>query len=137
MDPALPPGGLQRIFQQYDAIKTHATRDDGPPWEDQEDQVKAVGSPELTTPAAGGVSNTPPPEAPKEASNTPPPEAPTNAQERPRGRPKAWANNQDERAQQLMEQRMRASHANKLLTDREKNMNGGVSYAQDEAGMAL
>ena len=34
-----------------------------------------------------------------------------------------------------MEERTRASHANKLLLDREKYGSGGVSYAQDEAGM--
>ena len=42
MDPALPPGGLQRIFQQYDAIRSHATRDDGPPpWMPEEDKPDA------------------------------------------------------------------------------------------------
>jgi hypothetical protein len=40
MDPALPPGGLQRIFQQFDAIRSHSARDDDPPpWEPEEDQV--------------------------------------------------------------------------------------------------
>jgi hypothetical protein len=122
MDPALPPGGLYKIFQQYDAIKSHSTRDDGPaPWEPEED----------VQPPAKAASNTPPPEAPKETSNT----SQVLTAERPRGMPKAWANNQDEKAQLLMEERMRASHANKLLLDREKYTSGGVSYAQDEAGM--
>ena len=34
-----------------------------------------------------------------------------------------------------MEERLRASHANKLLQDREKFRNGGVSYKQDEEGL--
>jgi hypothetical protein len=34
-----------------------------------------------------------------------------------------------------MEERLHESHANKLLSDREKYQNGGVSYAQDEVGM--
>ena len=36
-DPALPPGGLDRVMQQYDNIRSHATRDEGPPWEDPEE----------------------------------------------------------------------------------------------------
>ena len=36
-DPALPPGGLDRVMQQYDNIGSHATRDEGPPWEHPEE----------------------------------------------------------------------------------------------------
>jgi hypothetical protein len=38
MDPALPPGGLDRIFKQYDAIRSHGTASDTPPWEPEDEQ---------------------------------------------------------------------------------------------------
>jgi hypothetical protein len=102
MDPALPPGGLQRIFQQYDAIRIHSTRDDGPaPWEPEPD-VEPV------------ASNATPPGAPTPASKPtevtgfitpisqddgkvtverpgPPQQVLTDSnRERPKGRPKSW-----------------------------------------------
>ncbi len=39
MDPALPPGGLQRIMQQYDAIRSHASvPEEAAPWEPEEER---------------------------------------------------------------------------------------------------
>ena len=106
MDPALPPGGLQRIFQQYDAIKSHSTQDDGPPpWMPEEDAQKEVPQSKVSAPPA------PPPAAkapPTEVTGFitpvsqddgkvtverpgPPQQVLTDAtRERPRGRPKAW-----------------------------------------------
>ena len=56
MDPALPRGGLYKIFQLYDAIKSHATRDDGPaPWEPDEDQVKPGEASSAPPQTAGGT----------------------------------------------------------------------------------
>ena len=133
MDPALPPGGLQRIFQQYDNIRSHGTQDrqqaalaapDGPaPWEPEEDSESKYNNPSEA--AAKDLRPT------VEVPGTP---APTDATgERPRGRPKSWEEPSD--PSQLMEERLRASHANKLLKDRISNKSGGVSFAQDEVGM--
>ena len=116
MDPALPPGGLERIFSQYDAIRIHSTRDDGPaPYMPEEDQVPPAKQPAAPTPAAKPTeipktdNPAPPKEVPPEPSPTPtkPPEitadpAPdgnvgpvlTDAtQARPKGRPKSWQPN--------------------------------------------
>ncbi len=96
MDPALPPGGLYRIFEQYDAIKSHATRDDGPPPDDDDPPwepppapaappaAKAPPTPPKTAPTSQppakedqvkpvDVSNTPTQEAPKEGAANPQP----------------------------------------------------------------
>lgn len=52
MDPALPPGGLDVIFQQYDAIRSHgATAPDTPPWEPEDEQPRGD-SPDKSTPEA-------------------------------------------------------------------------------------
>ena len=53
MDPALPPGGLQQVMSQYDAIRSHSTKDDGPPPWDPE--------PDTEAPKEGGAKNAPPP----------------------------------------------------------------------------
>ena len=109
MDPTLPPGGLKRLFAQYDTIRSEGTPD-VPPWQPQ-----------------GVTSDVTPPESVN-------PEPPMPA--RPLGRPKMWAEGErDEKAVALMEERLRASHANKLLSDREKYGSGGVSYKQDEVGL--
>ena len=65
--------------------------------------------------------------------NTPTQSLTDTSGERPRGRPKSWEEPSD--PSQLMEERLRASHANKLLKDRISNKSGGVSFAQDEVGM--
>ena len=52
MDPALPPGGLDIIFQQYDAIRSHgATAPDTPPWEPEDEQPRDD-LPDKSTPEA-------------------------------------------------------------------------------------
>ena len=103
MDPALPPGGLQRIFQQYDAIRSHGTRDDGPaPWEPEEDLIKPGGDlSDKSTPAAKAppteVTGFLTPVSNDDGKVTverpgPPQKVLTDAtRERPRGRPKSWA----------------------------------------------
>ena len=44
MDPALPPSGLDRIFKQYDAIRSHGTASDTPPWEPEDEQQRQQAS---------------------------------------------------------------------------------------------
>ena len=143
MDPALPPGGLQQIFAQYDAIRSHSTRDDGPaPWEPEEDQVtnSQLATPGLTNENSHKVAN-PQLATPIHTSG-----------ERPRGRPKAWADTRDEKAQQLMEENLKKSYSHidkqnetiderlrqaqekKLYDKRLKNPHG-ATFAQDETGM--
>ena len=96
-----PPGGLKRLFEQYDVIRTEGTPE-APPWSPKDKELEQT--PENAIPDAV----------------------------RPRGRPKMWAEGErDEKAVELMQERLRASHANKLLKDREK----GVSYKQDEEGL--
>jgi hypothetical protein len=155
-DPALPPGGLDRIFQQYDAIRSHATEDEGPPWEPEEDSVQ----PETPqTQEAPARDLRPTAEAPardlRPKGDLPDrsPQAMTDAtQERPKGRPKSWADDRAQRATQLLEQNLQKSraateqqnatieqrlhegHADKLLRDRE-NKRQGVTFAEDEKGM--
>ena len=83
MDPALPPGGLTRIFQQFDAIRSHG---DPPPWEPEDEKKGTVSNtptpkgtvsnpptPEVGLPdrAAQGVTNPTPPEAGKSDVPTP------------------------------------------------------------------
>ena len=137
MDAALPPGGLQRIFQQYDAIRSHATRDDGPaPWEEEPDQVKP-GSPEpppaakapptevtgfLTTMAKDdGKVTVERPGAPQQVL--------TDAtRERPRGRPKSWAEDAETKKREAVGQRnmeFAIDHPNR------------GTFMQDEEGMDL
>ncbi len=144
MDPALPPGGLQRIFQQYDAIRSHASRDDGPaPWEPEKDRT-----------ASDVVTQEPPAPARDLRPKVDLPDAaPTDATgERPRGKPKAWEEDRAQRATELLEQnlqksyghidkqnqtieeRLHAGHADKLLRDRE-TIRQGVTFKQDEEGM--
>jgi hypothetical protein len=52
-DPALPPGGLDQIFRQYERIKRNGLRDDGPPpWEPEPDQMPARQPAPKTSPQA-------------------------------------------------------------------------------------
>jgi hypothetical protein len=110
MDPALPPGGLYQIFQQYDAIRSHSTKDDGPPpWEPEEDKEQDV-NPSAPKPVDLSNKSTPAaPAAPTEVTGFitplaqddgkvtvdgpgPPQQVLTDAtRARPKGRPKAWA----------------------------------------------
>ena len=160
MDPALPPGGIQRIFQQYDNIRSHGAQQqapDGPaPWEPDEDSEGLLpirnnpseahardlrtrgGALNASMPKWGDLSDKSsqnPTDAPRKGpkwGGLPdiPPQNPTDASgERPRGRPKSWEEPSD--PSQLMEERLRASHANKLLKDRINNN----SFAQDEVGL--
>lgn len=64
MDPALPPGGLNRIFWQYDKIRSHGIRDDGPaPWEPEIEEPSSQPSPpkEASQPAQPPQPPSPPP----------------------------------------------------------------------------
>ena len=139
MDPALPPGGLQRIFQQYDAIRSHATRDDGPPpWMPEEDQVKQVVVSNKTTPAAKAppteVTGTITPISQDDGKVTverpgPPQQVLTDAtRERPRGRPKSWTADAETKRREAIGQRNM-----EFAID---NPNRGT-FAQDETGMEL
>ena len=135
MDPALPPGGLQRIFQQYDAIRIHSTRDDGPaPWEPEEDLVQP------TQPA----QPTAPPSKPTEITGTLTPmaqddgkvtvERPPASQQvltdatrdRPVGKPKSWQHDRIEQTQEELGRR-------KMFSDLSRTNRG--SFARDEFGM--
>lgn len=127
MDAALPQGGLQRIMQQYDSIRSHATRDDGPaPWEPEEDQ----GDLSDNSPPQGDLSDTPTPDpapTPTEITGSltpvdtpqrqddgrvtvevprPPQQVMTDStQERPRGRPKSWTEDDDTKKREAAGQR--------------------------------
>ena len=118
MDPALPPGGLQQIFQQYDAIRSHSTKDDGPPpWEPE---------PDTEVPKEGVVSNTTPPAAPAPPTEItgfitpvsnddgkvtverpgPPQQVLTDAtRARPRGRPRSWTEDAETKKREAIGQR--------------------------------
>ena len=99
MDPALPPGGLDRIFSQYDAIRIHSTRDDGPaPYMPEEDQVQpGVANPQDPTPVRKPteITGTLTPISNNDGKVTlerpPPPQQVLTdaAQERRKGRPKS------------------------------------------------
>ena len=134
MDPALPPGGLFQIFRQYDAIKTHSTRDDGPaPWEPEEDQVKPEASktPAKKPPPAEITGTLTPVDASdgKVTVERPPPveQVLTDAtQERPKGRPKSWQPNNIDRLRGEISRR-------KFLHDLSNPTRS--SFANDEAGL--
>ena len=87
-------------MNQYDAIRSHATQDEPPPWEPLEDQVKPeVVMPNITTPAAKAppteVTGFITPISQDDGKVTverpgPPQQVLTDAtRERPRGRPKS------------------------------------------------
>jgi hypothetical protein len=123
MDLALPPGGLKRIFQQYDVIRSQGSQDpadpDPPPWQ-----------PEQETPAS------PAPEAPVQPKAAPPMAADSELK-RLGYKQKNWGDvraDKEEKAQQLLAERLRESHANKLLEDKIKYPNG-ARYQQDEVGL--
>ena len=128
MDPALPTGGLQRIFQQYDNIKSHSTRDDGPaPWE--EEDVVGVSNP--TTPAPKvGMSNRPTPDDGRvTVEKTPTQQVLTDAtRERPKGRPKSWGQDAEmNKREAIGQERMQFAidHPNR------------GTFAQDEQGLNM
>ena len=136
MDPALPPGGLYRIFEQYDAIRIHSTRDDGPaPYEPEEDQ---------TQPTAVNTSPATPASKPTEITGTltplsnddgkvtverpaPPQQVLTDAtSDRPRGKPPSWKHDRVEQMQEELGRR-------RMFTDLSRTNRG--SFARDEYGM--
>ena len=135
MDPALPPGGLDQIFRQYDAIRIHSTRDDGPaPWEPEPDQMP----PEQ--PAQPSTTQSKPAEVtgfltPVDASDgrvnversMAPQQVLTDAtRDRPRGKPPSW---QHDRIEQMQEELGRR----KMFTDLSRTNRG--SFARDKYGM--
>ena len=146
MDPALPRGGLYKIFQQYDAIKSHATRDDGPaPWEPEEDQVKpgeASSAPPQEAPKGGLVSNTTPkptevtgfltPTSKDDGKVTVEGYAPSQkvltdaTRDRPLGKPRSWVHGTTEQMQEEIGRR-------KMLSDLSHPSRG--TFAGDEEGM--
>ena len=151
MDPALPPGGLEQIFRQYDNIRSHSAHDDGPPpWEPEEDVVQPQEAPQTQEAPARDLR----PKGGTPDVSTQSASALTDAtQERPRGRPKSWAEpDRAQRATQLLEQNLQKSyqhidqqnatieqnlhrgHADLLLRNRE-NRKQGVTFAEDERGM--
>ncbi len=126
MDPALPPGGLQRIMQQYDAIRSHASvSKEAAPWEPEEERGGVFAQNTPPQMEEGGVSSElTPPEAdasslkPKGdlSDKSPPSLTPLRTKERvelanrsrqqvlsdavqprPLGRPKSWQTNQIDR----------------------------------------
>ena len=144
MDPALPPGGLQRIFQQFDAIRSHATRDDGPaPWDPEEDQVQQgvadLQHPQVKehlkpTAKSTEITGTLAPTSQDNGQVTverplPPQQALTDAtRQRPRGRPKSWAEDAETKKREAVGQRnmeFAIDHPNR------------GTFAQDEDGMDL
>ena len=142
MDPALPRGGLQRIFQQYDSIRSHATRDDGPaPWE-EEDVQKQVGGSTTQAPKGGAPNATSPTEVTgfitpvtKDDGRVtveqprPPQQVLTDAtRERPKGRPKSWTEDAETKKREAIGQRNM-----QFAID---NPNRGT-FSQDETGMDL
>jgi len=142
----LPPGGLQKIFQQYDKIRSHGTLADPPPWQPEEDSQEPASAKPQADPPAPVRDLRPTVDVPSNVLAD-------TVGERPKGRPKSWAEpDRAERASQLLEQnlqksyahidkqnetieqRTHESHANKLLNDR-INIRQGVTFAQDEKGM--
>jgi hypothetical protein len=129
MDPALPPGGLYRIFEQYDAIKTHATRDDGPPYMPEEEVQNSA-----------PASNPQPPEAPKELpplrtkervelANRSTQQTLTDVtQPRPLGKP--WSEDRAQRATELMEQNLQKSR--QKIDQQNEMVNERLHQAQDK-----
>ena len=130
MDIALSPGALQRIFQQYDMIRSHA---DVPPWQPEEvvmPDITTEGVDPKSTPEVG-VPNTP------EVGMSNIPTQPDPELARLGYKRRNWndvRSDKEERSQKLLEERYRESHAAKLPADKIKNPNG-ASFAQDEAGM--
>jgi len=128
MDPAGPPNGnLEQLFEVYDAIRSEGHLDEGPlddqpPWQPKEVNLNLSTNetvmPDIITPGP----------SPSDVSDL----------QKLGYKEKNWndvrANKQDHAAE-LLDERLRASHADKLLHDREAMPSGGVSYAQDQVGL--
>jgi hypothetical protein len=136
MDPALPPGGLYRIFEQYDAIKSHGARDDGPPPDDDdppwEPPPAPAAPPAAKAPPTKVTGFTTPLSQQDDGKVTvdrpgPPQEVLTDAtSDRPRGKPPSWKHDRIEQMQEELGRR-------KMLTDLSRRNRG--SFARDEYGM--
>lgn len=139
MDPAIPPGGLEQLFAQYDSIRSANPPDE--PSDEPSDEPPWQPAPET---------------APKESDVPDKPPSDSMELKRLGYTQKNWNDvraDKEEHAQQLLEQRLKdssqktdqqnktieerlhESHANKLLNDRINMPNGGVSFTQDEKGM--
>lgn len=108
---------LSRILMQYDAVRTEG-REEPPPWQPEDKK----------------------PEMP------PPPSAVALAETANRAEldrlgfkdKKNWNDvraDKEDKAAKLIEERLHASHANKLMMDRIQNPSGGATFKQDEEGM--
>ena len=143
MDPAGPPDGtLEQLFDRVDAMAADHGQDP-PPW-----HPITESAPE-TVPKEGVGFDPTPETAPKETMEL----KRIGYKQQTLGDIRA---DKEEKAQQLLEQRLQESrqpdkqtlkqndvieqnmhvgHANKLLDDKIKYPNGGVSYKQDEVGL--
>ena len=138
MDPALPPGGIDQIFRQYDAIRIHSnsTHDDGPaPWEDEPDQMPptpAKQQPPAPASKPTEITGFLTPMSKDDGKVTVEGYAPSQkvltdaTRDRPRGKPPGW---QHDRIEQMQEELGRR----KMFTDLSRTNRG--SFARDEYGM--
>jgi hypothetical protein len=110
MDPSLPPGGLYRIFEQYDAIKSHGARDDGlppddddPPWEPPPAPAAPPAAKAPPTKVTGFTTPLSQQDDGKVTVDRPGPlqEVLTDAtSDRPRGKPPSWKHDRIEQMQE-------------------------------------
>ena len=120
---------LAKVFQAYDAIRS----------EGHQPQPKDKSN----NPPADTSNDLPPWEPIAEKPEQPPPAAKPDVERTELDRlgykdKKNWNDvraAKEERAAQLMDERLHESHANKLLNDRIQMPNGGASFKQDEEGM--
>jgi len=107
---------LSRILMQYDAVRTEG-REEPPPWQPEDKK------PEMPPPSAVVLAET------------------ANRAELDRlgfKDKKNWNDvraDKEDKAAKLIEERLHASHANKLMMDRIQNPSGGATFKQDEEGM--
>jgi len=115
------------MFMQVDQIKHERPPDDVPPWEPTDEPVKEPVQEPVIEPVKDPVIE----------PVVKPAIEPVLNPARPK-RQKTWGDiraDKEQRAQELIEERLKESHANKLMMDRIKNPSGGVTFKQDEEGM--
>jgi len=124
---------LSRILTQYDAMRTEG-HEEPPPWQPEDKKPTGIQPPSAATLTETTNQTTKGPSAVTAAETA-------NRKELDRlgfKDKKNWNDvraDKEDKAAKLMDERLRASHANKLMMDRIQNPSGGATFAQDEEGM--
>ena len=119
---------------QYDAMRTEG-HEEPPPWQPEDKKPMGIPPPSAATLAETTTDQTTKGPSAVTAAET------ANRKELDRlgfKDKKNWNDvraDKEDKAAKLMDERLHASHANKLMMDRIQNPSGGATFKQDEEGM--